>query len=148
LVASLNRPGSARRRHACFAVRLLLFASALILLAPAHARARLAPPGHGIIRALVIGADHYASYKTLRGAVADARDLEQALRKGGVRDLAVLIEEQASRRNAQAAMDRLVASTGPGDLVIISFAGHGSQSPERVKGSDPDGMDEVFESHA
>jgi hypothetical protein len=110
----------------------------------ADARAQLAPPGQGVIRALVIGADHYASHKNLRGAVADARDLEQALRKGGVRDLTVLIEEQASRREAQAAMDRLVASSAPGDLIIISFAGHGSQMPERVKGSDPDGMDEVF----
>jgi hypothetical protein len=128
----------------CFAVRLLLCASALILLGPADARAQLAPPGQGVIRALVIGADHYASHKSLRGAVADARDLEQSLRKGGVRDLTVLIEEQASRRDTQAAMDRLVASAGPGDLVVISFAGHGSQSPERVKGSDPDGMDEVF----
>ena len=128
----------------CFAVRLLLFASAIVLFVPADARTQLAPPGQGVIRALVIGADHYASHKTLRGAVADARDLEQALRKGGVRDLTVLIEEQASRRDTQAAMDRLVASSGPGDLVVISFAGHGSQSPERVKGSDPDGVDEVF----
>ena len=120
---------------------LLLFASMLVV-APAHAQ--LAPPGQGIIRALVIGADHYVSHKSLRGAVADARDLDQALRKGGVRDLTVLIEEQASRRDVQAAMERLAAASGPGDLVIITFAGHGSQTPERVKGSDPDGMDEVF----
>jgi hypothetical protein len=122
-------------------IALMLFAS-MLMVAPAHAQ--LAPPAQGVIRALVIGADHYVSHKTLRGAVADARDLEQALRRGGVHDLTVLIEEQASRRDVQVAMERLAATSGPGDLAIITFAGHGSQSPERIKGSDPDGMDEVF----
>ena len=122
----------------------LIFAGTLALLGPARAQAQLAPPGQGSIHALVIGVDRYATRRSLRGAVADARDLERALRNGGVRDLTVLIDELATRREAQIAMDRLVESSRPGDLVIISFAGHGSQSPERVKGSDPDGMDEVF----
>jgi hypothetical protein len=124
--------------------RLLIFASTLALLGPADAQAQLAPPGQGVIRALVIGADRYATHKSLRGAVADARDLEQALQKGGVGDLTVLIEEKASRRETQAAFERLVANSRSGDFIIISFAGHGSQMPERVKGSDPDGVDEVF----
>ncbi len=115
-------------------IALLLFASVLVV-APAHAQ--LAPPGQGIIRALVIGADHYVSHKSLRGAVADARDLDQALRKGGVRDLTVLIEEQASRRDVQAAMERLAAASGPGDLVIITFAGHGSQNSGTGQGLRP-----------
>src|SRR5690242_18433908 len=112
----------------------LALAGALALM-PAPVRAQLAPPGQGVVRALVIGADHYVSHRSLRGAVADARDLEQALRKGGVAELTMLVEEQASRRNAEAAMDRLVSASGPGDLVVITFAGHGSQSPERIKGS-------------
>jgi hypothetical protein len=133
-----------------FLVRLLVCVGAsvgaLAILGSLDAHAQLAPPGQGVIRALVIGADHYASAKhpSLKGAVADARDLEQALRKGGVGDLTVLIEDKASRRETQAALDRLVASSRPGDLVIVSFAGHGSRTPERVKGSDPDGFDEVF----
>jgi hypothetical protein len=121
-----------------------MFVSTITALGSAEAQAQLAPPGEGVIRALVIGADHYAAHRSLRGAIADVRDLEQALQKGGVRDLTVLVEEKASRRETQAAMDRLVGSSRPGDLVIISFAGHGSQTPERVKGSDPDGVDEVF----
>jgi hypothetical protein len=108
------------------------------------ARAQLASPGQGEVRALIIGVDHYATRRNLRGAVADARDLEQAVKKGGVRDLTVLIDQDASRRQVETAMERLVASSRPGDLIIVSFAGHGAQSPERIKDSDPDHVDEVF----
>jgi hypothetical protein len=120
----------------------LLWATAL-LIAAAPARAQLAPPGQGTIRALVIGIDQYKNLPNLKGAVADAHDLEQALKKGGVQPL-TLINEKATRREVEAAMNRLVAEARPSDLVFISFAGHGSQLPERVKGSDPDGVDEIF----
>jgi caspase domain-containing protein len=120
-----------------------LWASALLLDAAAPARAQLAPPGQGAIRALVIGIDQYKTLKNLHGAVADARDLAQALKKGGVEPL-LLINEKASRREVEAAMNRLVTESRAGDLVFVSFAGHGSQLPEKVKGSDPDGVDEVF----
>jgi hypothetical protein len=123
---------------------VLILAGMPALFGSAHAGAQLAPAGSGSIHALVIGADHYATRRTLRGAVADARDIEQALRAGGIRDLTVLINEQATRREVVTAIDRLIDGARAGDLVIISFAGHGSQMPERVKGSDPDGMDEVF----
>jgi len=134
------------RHRSYLAVRLLLSVNALAMLGLASAIAQLAPPGQGVIRALIIGADHYDSPKhpTLKGAVADARDLDQVLRKGGATDVTLLIDEKASRREAQAAFDQLVASARTGDLVIISFAGHGSRAPERVKGSNPDGYDEVF----
>jgi len=134
------------RHRPYLAIRLLLWVSALAMLGLASAMAQLAPPGQGVIRALIIGADHYDSPKhpTLKGAVADARDLDQVLRKGGVTDVTLLIDEKAWRRQAQAAFDQLVAGARPGDLVIIGFAGHGSRAPERVKGSNPDGYDEVF----
>src|ERR1700730_10506098 len=116
----MSRP----RQIVPFLVWLLMFVSTITALGSAEAQAQLAPPGEGVIRALVIGADHYAAHRSLRGAIADVRDLEQCLQKGGVRDLAVLVEEKASRRETRAAMDRLVGSSRPGDLVIISFAGH------------------------
>ncbi len=121
--------------------RLVLFVAAL---APIAASAQLAPPAQGAIRALVIGIDQYKSQRTLGGAVADARDLEKSLKAGGVSDLTVLINAQATRRATEAAMNRLATEARAGDLVIISFAGHGGQLPERVKGSDPDGVDEIF----
>jgi hypothetical protein len=38
----------------------------------------------------------------------------------------------------------LIRRTARGDLVIVAIAGHGAQEPERVKGSQPDGMDTIF----
>jgi Caspase domain len=122
----------------------LIIAGLLQLPGSTIARAQLASPGQGEIRALIIGVDHYATRRNLRGAVADARDLEQSVKKGGVRDLTVLIDQDASRRQVETAMERLVADSRSGDLIIVSFAGHGAQSPERIKDSDPDHVDEVF----
>ncbi|MCC6781068.1 MAG: caspase family protein [Hyphomicrobiales bacterium] len=144
-------PASARRGsrpRSWWKIALLgyvyLLLAAAFALTPLAAQAQLAPPAQGAIRALVIGINQYKTQRTLLGAVADARDLEKALKAGGVGDLTVLIDGQATRRATEDAMNRLVAQARAGDLVIVSFAGHGGQLPERVKGSDPDGVDEIF----
>jgi hypothetical protein len=95
-------------------------------------------------RALVIGVDAYQHVQPLRGAVADARDVEKSLRGIGVEDLRLLLDEQASRANTLAAFEALATATRPGDTIFITLAGHGAQEPERIKGSEPDGMDAVF----
>jgi hypothetical protein len=41
-------------------------------------------------------------------------------------------------------LDKLVERSRAGDLVVLSVAGHGVQEPEHVKGSQPDGLDNVF----
>jgi hypothetical protein len=107
---------------------------------------QLVAAGGGQVRALVVGINEYSSRSvpTLKGAVADARDLEATLRAAGISDLTMLIDSNASRRNFEAAINRLVDVSKAGDLAIISFAGHGSQQPELVKGSEADGMDEVL----
>ena len=38
----------------------------------------------------------------------------------------------------------LVERTRANDIVFLSIAGHGAQEPERIKGSQPDGMEDVF----
>jgi hypothetical protein len=99
----------------------------------------------GEIRALVIGIDQYQHVRpTLKGAVADALDIESALKGSGVGDVTVLTDAKADRASILASIDRLVARAGPRDLVILSIAGHGSQEPERVRGSQPDGVENVF----
>ncbi|CAN7724964.1 caspase family protein [Bradyrhizobium sp. LjRoot220] len=107
---------------------------------------QLLAPGGGQVRALVVGINKYTarSIPTLKGAVADARDLEKTLRAAGVSDLTVLIDAEADRRRFEGAMNRLVEVSRSGDLAIISYAGHGSQTPELVKGSEFDNKDEVF----
>lgn len=106
----------------------------------------LLAPGAGQVRALIIGINQYlgGAIPTLKGAVSDARDLELTLKNAGVSDMTVLVDPNATRRNVEVAMKNLLEASFAGDLVIISFAGHGSQQPELVKGSETDGMDEIF----
>ncbi len=100
------------------------------------------PGGH--IHALVVGMDDYKRLPHLRGAVADARDIEQALRRVGVTDITTLIDAQATRAALSDAVARIVARTTRNDLVIISFAGHGSQEPARVITTENGGKQELF----
>lgn len=96
------------------------------------------------IHALVVGIDDYTVQRKLKGAVADARDIARSLQSLGVADLTVLIDQQATREAFIAAMDRLVRNAKTDDLVIVSFAGHGTQLKESVKNSKPDHLDEVY----
>jgi Caspase domain. len=117
-----------------------VLAAAVLPLLAATAEARnvkLVAAGGGQVRALVVGINEYASRSvpTLKGAAADARDLETTLRAAGVSDLIALIDADATRRNFETAINHLVDVSRAGDLAIITFAGHGSQQPELVKGS-------------
>jgi hypothetical protein len=66
------------------------------------------------------------------------------MRRAGVTDITSLIDQGADRDSLIKAIEAMVRRTGRGDLVVLSIAGHGAQEPERVKGSQPDGMDTVF----
>jgi hypothetical protein len=105
---------------------------------------RLIAPGSGEVRALIIGIDQYSAVAKLRGATADARDLETSLRRMGAKDVRALIDGEASRAAVLRELDALLARAQKGDLIVISLAGHGSKEDERVKGSSKDGADEVF----
>jgi hypothetical protein len=104
----------------------------------------LRSPYGGFIRGLVIGIDTYRHVKPLKGAVADARDIDDALRKTGVQDVTFLTNARADRSTIIAAFNSLIERTRSLDLVIITLAGHGAQEPERVRGTQPDGIENVF----
>jgi len=126
------------------ALAALAIAFALV---PAASRAQgpvLRGPDSGEVRALVVGIDAYQNVRPLKGAVADARDVEGALRKMGVKDVTMLLDAQADRASVMREIYRLLDRAREGDLVIFSIAGHGAQEPERVRGSQPDGMDTIF----
>lgn len=108
------------------------------------AQAAIRPPEGGEVRALVIGIDAYQFVPPLRGAVADARDIEQTLRSQGVRDITALYDAAADRATVMRTLEELVQRSQSGDLVVLSIAGHGVQEPEHIKGSQPDGLDNVF----
>jgi hypothetical protein len=104
----------------------------------------LANPDGGSIRALIIGVDAYQHVRPLKGSVADARDIEGALRSMGTADVVTLIDGEASRANILQTISALVQRTNANDQIILSIAGHGAQEPETIKGSEPDGMQDVF----
>lgn len=119
-----------------------LLATTAPLSAPSVAQAA------GDMRGLVIGIDSYKHVPALRGAVADARDVADSLKGAGVKDVTVLLNDAVSRKSVLAAFETLADKTRTDDLVFITLAGHGAQEPERVRGSEPDGMDEVFLLHS
>ncbi|MBL8587444.1 MAG: caspase family protein [Methylobacteriaceae bacterium] len=116
-----------------------------LALAPAQAQdAALTLPDGGAVRALVVGVNAYRTLPQLQGAVADAEDIADTVRRLGAEDVTLLTDAAASRVAVLKAAEALRLRVKKGDLVILSIAGHGSLEPERVKGSEPDGMEAVF----
>ena len=92
----------------------------------------------------MIGIDEYVELTDLRGAVNDARDLAETLSGTGVQDLVVLEDEAATRARIAREWADLVQRSEPGDTLVLTYAGHGGQEPERVSGTERDGRDEVL----
>lgn len=122
--------------------------AALIGLTTPHAQAAgglsISNPDGAAVRALVIGIDDYQHVRKLKGAVADATDIVTSLKSMGVGDVVELTNAQADRASVLREISALVERTKSNDLIFLSIAGHGTQEPERVKGSEPDGMENVF----
>jgi uncharacterized caspase-like protein len=131
------------------AIRVALAAVLVALMAKASFANPTLPlflknPDGGSIRALIIGIDAYQHVRQLKGSVADAHDIEGALRSMGTTDVVTLTDADANRANILQNISALVQRTNPNDQIILSIAGHGAQEPETIKGSEPDGMQDVF----
>lgn len=97
-------------------------------------------------RALLIGIDNYRNIRTLDGCVNDSQLMRRVLvERFGFPEAHVtqLLDGQATRAATLAAFDALVASTGQDDVVVIHFAGHGSQMRDR-EGDEPSGFDSTL----
>jgi hypothetical protein len=127
-----------------FIIALISASSVRLDSARAASALQLSNPDGGEVRALVIGIDDYQHVRKLKGATADAHDIDSSLRTMGVRDVAALINDHADRSNVLREISALVERTKTNDIVFLSIAGHGAQEPERTKGSQPDGMEDVF----
>ncbi len=127
-----------------FAIVLISASGAHLESASAAGALQLSDPDGGEVHALVIGIDDYQHVRKLKGASADARDIDSSLRTMGVRDVTALINDQADRSSVLREISALVERTRTNDIVFLSIAGHGTQEPERIKGSQPDGMEDVF----
>jgi hypothetical protein len=127
-----------------FTTALICAASIGLDSAGAASALQLSNPDGGEVRALVIGIDDYQHVRKLKGATADGHDIESSLRAMGVRDVTALIDGTADRSSVLREISALVERTKANDIVFLSIAGHGAQEPERIKGSQPDGMEDVF----
>lgn len=92
---------------------------------------------------LVIGIDDYTYIPDLYGAVNDAEDIADALSGSGA-EVTLLLDGDATRAAILGAWEGILDRAAPGDRLVVSYAGHGSNEPEHVIGSEEDGRDENF----
>jgi len=128
----------------CTSIGLAALIGLTIPCAHAEGGLSISNPDGAAVRALVIGIDDYQHVRKLKGAVADATDIVTSLKSMGVGDVVELTNAQADRASVLREISALEERTKTNDLIFLSIAGHGSQEPERVKGSEPDGMENVF----
>lgn len=95
--------------------------------------------------ALVVGVDAYPYEVSLDGAVKDATDVEGALRRAGIDQMATFFDAAARKDDIRAAWTGFVDAAGEGDTIIFTYAGHGAQMPELVAGDEADGLDEFLQ---
>ena len=104
-----------------------------------------ATPAMAEVRALVIGIDAYAHKQQLEGSVGDARDLASVLKHDGVADVSVLIDAEATRAAFDHAWSGMVERAEGGDVLFLSFSGHGIRVPEAAGHHEtPDGYEKGF----
>lgn len=114
---------------------LLLLIGVATLASPAKA---------GRWQALVLGVDDYVGVPVLKGAVNDALDIAETLRRSGVERVTMLTDRDVTRAAVMTHWAKMVETSAPGDTLVLTFAGHGAQETEWIKGSERDGRDEVF----
>jgi hypothetical protein len=83
----------------------------------------------GTRRALCIGINDYPT-APLRGCVADARAWAAQLQAIGFSEITMLTDAQASRRAIVAELERLIAQSRAGDVIVFQTAGHGTKVPD------------------
>lgn len=81
--------------------------------------------------------------RQLKGAVNDARAIETAVRPLAV-TTRVMLEREVTRTSFFVAWEELVKKAGAGDILLLTYAGHGGLEPERVHGSETSGYDQTL----
>jgi hypothetical protein len=92
-------------------------------------------------RALCIGIDEYPD-APLSGCVADAKLWESNLAALGF-ETQLLVNSQATRDALLQRLTDLVTTSKAGDVVVLQYAGHGTQVPDQ-DGDEPDNLDEAL----
>lgn len=93
-------------------------------------------------RALCVGIDAYTS-SPLQGCVADARAWAATL--GGLGfETSLLLNGEASRAGILDGIERLLATSRAGDVVVVQYSGHGTHFEDLDGDEDLDGEDEAL----
>lgn len=101
-------------------------------------------PAAAEMRALLVGVDDYASMQQLRGGANDARDLASALKASDIKDITVLIDAEATLDRFDAAWQDLAERAAPGDVIFLSFSGHGIRVPQAETSTTVDDFEKGF----
>lgn len=97
--------------------------------------------------ALCIGINDYpGSGSDLAGCVNDAEDWAKELGARGF-EVSKLIDGKATKAAISAAIAGLVEKAGSGDVVVVSYSGHGTWVPDEEGGDEGDGRDEALCPH-
>ena len=90
-----------------------------------------APASAAELYGLVVGIDDYVGEgNDLDGAANDAADVAQSLTRAGAKEVVRLVNAEATKERIFAAWEDLTAKAQPGDTIVFTYAGHGSQEPE------------------
>lgn len=103
----------------------------------------------GTKRALLIGINKYEELPWLSGSRNDVAVMRELLvRRYGFSEsnIHTLLDEQATRSAILDAMEDLVASASPHDVIFVHYSGHGSQVDD-LDDDEPDGLDETICPH-
>jgi hypothetical protein len=98
-------------------------------------------------RAVCIAINNYPGYNNdLKGCVNDARNWSNLLKKKfGFHIDAMLLDSQAKKKAVVKALKALVSGAKAGDILVITYSGHGTQVPDYAIGRDEsDGKDEAW----
>jgi len=90
-----------------------------------------------------IDKSHYGSENRLNGCIPDAKNMKALAKAQGFEPLMLLDDEAKSK----AVLDFLADAAGrlkTGDILLITYSGHGSQVPDRNNDETEDGRDETW----
>ena len=97
-------------------------------------------------RAFIVGIERYADPRNnLIGVSRDVSSTVGILNTFGISDLEVIKDENAKKQSIETGLGNLLKQTGPGDVAVFYYSGHGVMLTAEDTGSaDPDGQDEAL----
>ncbi|NML14453.1 caspase family protein [Azohydromonas caseinilytica] len=97
-------------------------------------------------KALCIGINNYpGTGMDLQGCLNDAHDWAETLTQRGFA-VSTLLDAQATKAAMVEGMAQLIGQAQPGDLVVITYSGHGTYVPA-MEDDEVDGLDEALCPH-